>query len=842
MHRPFFILFLSCLGFTTFADKPNVLFIAIDDLRPALGCYGDQTAITPNIDRLASRGTVFQRAYCQEAVCSPSRLSLITGRRPDSIKVWDLATHFRESLPDIVTLPQHFKKNGYHTQAIGKILHGGGKPSTDPPSWSVDPMHDRTRSAEVRYATKANLAGKGLKRAASESADVPDNTYIDGIVCDDSLIAMEKLKEQDKPFFLAVGFRKPHLPFCAPSKYWDLHDRKDIPVPVTSDFPENSPELATRSWRELEGYTDIPEDGQLTAAKIQELRHGYYACVSYIDAQVGRLLKKLDDLDLTRNTVICLWGDHGFHLGEQGLWTKANNYELSTRVPLILVTPNHPSPGNQSNALVEFVDVYPSLVEACGLTMPKGLEGISFLPLLKAPDLAWKKAAFSQYPRPFEGNRHKRHGDIMGRTIRTHAARYVEWKEWESNKVVARELYDHESDPNEMKNIAGEETGQKRVLRLSRLLNQGWKQALPTTNVPVFQAGTEGYNIFRIPATVRAANGDLLVFCEAREGGDASTIDLVMKRSNDHGQTWGPLQVVMKSGDFTSYFKDTPPPITVGNPAPVVDLLSQKHPGRIWLPFTLENDQVFTTYSDDHGKTWSPHREITASVKRDHWAWYATGPVHSIQIQRGRHKGRLVIPCDHRVRGTDHKGAHVVFSDDHGETWEIGAVDETYEDGLEANETTVAELNDGTLLFNTRNQKGKAPGTRGVAWSRDGGLTFESGDTNWKQFKPELGAMDPPVVQCALLRVSDNLILFSGPDENGPSGKSRSDLRIRWSDDEGQTWKDGPMIHVGPAAYSDMVNLDEHHVGIVYECGDPNQRSSYKRIDFKVLDLELVLE
>ena len=294
----------------------------------------------------------------------------------------------------------------------------------------------------------------------------------------------------------------------------------------------------------------------------------------------------------------------------------------------------------------------------------------------------------------------------------------------------------------------------------------------------VFQAGESGYKVFRIPAVIRAGNQDLLAFCEARQGGDASEIDLVLKRSVDGGKTWQPIQVVQESGDFRSLFSDDVPAITIGNPAPVVDRLDPDHPGRIWLPFTLENDRVFVVFSDDHGQTWSPRREITESVKRPTWGWYATGPVHSIQIQRGPHRGRLVIPTDHRIGegGKDRGalGAHAVLSDDHGATWRLGAIDATYEDGLNANETTVVELADGTLYFNTRDQNGNAPGTRGETWSTDGGESFDSRDTKWKSFRPTSVVLDPPVVQCALLGVSDQLILFSGPDASGPSGH-RSD-------------------------------------------------------------------
>ena len=466
-------------GLASATAGPNVLFIAIDDLRPALGCYDDPVAITPHIDALAKRGTLFRRAYCQQAVCSPSRLSLLTGRRPDTIRVWDLGTHFRTALPDAITLPQHFKQNGYHVRSIGKILHGSGKPSRDTPSWSEPPIYDYVRDPAVRYATSKNLKGTGLKRNASESANVPDNTYIDGIVCDTAIQALDKIGNGKQPFFLAVGFRKPHLPFCAPEKYWKLYDRSSIPLPAPDKHPDDAPEFATRSWKELQGYRDIPSEGHISPAKVRELRHGYYACVSYIDALVGRLINHLFHLGIADNTVICLWGDHGFHLGEQGLWTKANNYELSTRVPLIIYQPGQPTNGIATDALVELVDVYPTLTDACSLSVPDGLEGISLIPLLSDPHRPWKAAAFSQYPRARKGHRHQTHGDIMGYTLRTDRFRYVEWVDWNSRNVLARELYDEQRDPHETQNLAMLSAYQHTVKELGNLLARGWQAARP---------------------------------------------------------------------------------------------------------------------------------------------------------------------------------------------------------------------------------------------------------------------------------------------------------------------------------------------------------------------------
>lgn len=483
MLKRFFILpfAIFIFHFGAHSAPQNVLFIAIDDLRPALGCYGDPVAITPNIDRLASRGTVFNRAYCQLAVCGPSRLSLLSGRRPDTIQVWDLNSHFRETLPDLITLPQHFKNNGYYTRSIGKIFHGSGAPMKDPPSWTEEPLYDSGRKHEWRYASEENRAVEKLKRSSTEAEDVTDRTFVDGLVCDAAETALATFKETGKPFFLGVGFRKPHLPFVAPKKYWDLYQRADIPKPVTNSHPTGAPEFALRTWNEIEGYTDIPKNlDAIPPEKVQELRHGYYACISYIDTLVGRLIDRLDQLALADNTIICFWSDHGFHLGEQGLWTKANNYELSARVPLILSVPGQMHSGSASQALVELVDLYPTLTELCGLPSSPDLEGLSLVPLLQDPNQAWKTAVFNQYPRDFTEIKHKRHGDVMGYSIRTERFRYVQWREWISGKIHVHELYDHQTDPSEMNNLAGHPKYASTLIQHQRRLDAGWKSAIPS--------------------------------------------------------------------------------------------------------------------------------------------------------------------------------------------------------------------------------------------------------------------------------------------------------------------------------------------------------------------------
>ncbi|MBZ0297370.1 MAG: sulfatase [Anaerolineae bacterium] len=477
---------------------PNVLFIAVDDLRTALGCYGDPNAITPNIDRLATRGMVFENAYCQQAVCNPSRASLMTGLRPDTIKVWDLKSHFRQELlperadlpqfstgthfrdarPDVVTLPQLFKQHGYQARSSGKIFHGSPE-MQDPESWSAPAVYNVIMKRDDGYVLPENhgpetLAWPGPKMAATECADVPDNAYGDGKVTDAALEILAEMK--DGPFFLAVGLRKPHLPFSAPKRYWDLYDRNQISSPDHPTRPHGIPDYAWHNSKELRGYNDIPDQGPLSDERVRQLRHGYYACVSFMDAQVGKLLDALDTHGLTENTVIVLWGDHGYHLGEKALWCKTTNYELDTRAPLILSVPGQEKSGQRTQALVEFVDIYPTLADCCNLPVPNHLEGISLLPLLNDPERPWKKAAFSQFPRPWT---YRGQPEVMGYTARTADYRYTEWQDFETHAVLARELYDHQQDTAEVQNVAEDPSYRAVVETHHGILQAGWRAALP---------------------------------------------------------------------------------------------------------------------------------------------------------------------------------------------------------------------------------------------------------------------------------------------------------------------------------------------------------------------------
>lgn len=466
------------------SPRPNVLFIAADDLRNDLGCYGNSLVKTPNFDRLAKRAVLFQRAYCQQALCNPSRASLLTGRRPDTLRIWDLPTHFRSTRPDVVTLPQHFKQHGYFTQNIGKLFHNFRQTiQGDPDSWSVPAVmhfdsHGNDRPV-VAGALPPNLA-TDLK---CERRDVPDEAYFDGRVAKLAVEALRTLKGKPQPFFLAVGFWKPHSPFNAPQRYWDLHPRDAVPMPKPPAWPTDAPRLAWHDSREILGLparTVNPE-------AVREMRHGYLANISYLDAQLGKVLEELDRLGLAANTIIVFWSDHGYHLGEQTLWAKTSNFELDARVPLLIAVPKPSAAGVQTNALVELLDLYPTLVELCGLPLPRGLDGMSLVPVLKDPNARVKAAAMTQHPRPAYYDREpSKAPTAMGYSVRTEHFRYTEWRDWKSGATAARELYDHRADPDETHNLVASPKHATDVKEcaavlaaLRPLVRPGWKPGAP---------------------------------------------------------------------------------------------------------------------------------------------------------------------------------------------------------------------------------------------------------------------------------------------------------------------------------------------------------------------------
>ena len=504
----------SLLGLLSFSPiiaqektKPNVLFIAVDDLKPLLGCYGNTLVKTPNIDRLGKMGTVFLNNYCQQAVCGPTRASLLTGMRPDYTKVRDLKTKMRDMNPDIVTLPQYFMSQGYTTSGVGKIFHPSCvDKKVDPQSWSVPfffpkdsdyangaPVKKHYQSPELKAleATEdaAPIDEKEKKKAkkedldedggssrgpAFECLDLPDNAYEDGVT---ALIAEKqiiKLSKEKKPFFMAVGFHKPHLPFVSPKKYWDLYNRQDMPVAEFQEQAANGKDFEYQNSGELSSYSGVKEFAKntdksvnkigLTIEKQKELVHAYYAAVSYTDAQVGILLNTLEKLGTLNNTIIILWGDHGWHLGDHDMWGKHTNFEQATKAPLIIAAPGL-KPG-QSKSMTEFVDVFPTLCELSGGEVPAYLEGKSLVPVMKNNKVSVKEYAMSQYPRKMPKTDIKKEDGkvkLMGYSMRTSQYRYTVWlknftsdQPYSVDKVYTLELYDYAKDPQEKVNVAND--------------------------------------------------------------------------------------------------------------------------------------------------------------------------------------------------------------------------------------------------------------------------------------------------------------------------------------------------------------------------------------------------
>ena len=439
--------------------RPNVLFIPVDDLRPQLYCYGRHQMVTPNIDRLAAGGIVFKQAYCQVPVCGATRASLLTGVRPNRNRFVTYHTKADQDLPGALTLPQHFRQNGYTTSSLGKVFHHVGDAAER--SWSSKPWRPAGRGWR-NYITEKNIAIAEANKHCGppfEMADVPDDVYYDGQIASKGIEELNRLSKEGNPFFLAVGFIKPHLPFNAPTRYWDLYKGDDINLAANPFRPSGAPDEAMHNWGELRDYFNVPRRGPLPDGMDRQLVHGYYATTSYMDAQVGRLLKELDRLGLRDNTIVVLWGDHGWQLGEHSLWCKHCNFDTSLNAPLIVSAPGIAGE-KQSGALVEFVDVYPTLCELSGLPLPDHLEGTSFVPLLEESKRPWKKAAFSRYH--------------AGDSIRTEQHLYTEWTDNQGN-ATARMLYDHNVDPAENANIAELADNADLVQRLSKMLHKGWE-------------------------------------------------------------------------------------------------------------------------------------------------------------------------------------------------------------------------------------------------------------------------------------------------------------------------------------------------------------------------------
>ncbi|MEO1075763.1 MAG: sulfatase [Bacteroidota bacterium] len=466
------------------AERPNVLFILVDDLRPALGAYGDQRAITPHLDAFAETAVLFERAYIHQAICAPSRAHLMTGLRPEALGWYDIGPRVSETHPDHTTLPQRFREAGYTTVAVrGKVYHHG---DDDPEGWTRRVETEREgglrgfMSEEGRALEARPGSQRGGRGPAWERADAPDSLYRTTRVAEAAIDELAGLAEADAPFFLAVGFRKPHLAFIAPEWAWATHDTTDWSPPPNAAPPDGMPEIAATTFGELRRYAKTPAEGPVPDSTARRLRQGYYAATTFVDHEFGRILDALDAEGLADNTIVVVWGDHGYKLGEYGLWVKHTHFEVDNRIPLLVRAPGHGIAGARVPGLVETVDVYPTLADLAGLDGPDAfpdtpVQGTSFVPLLADPERPWKRAAFWHYPR-FLGDTTR---TTIGRSVRTERVRYTEWTHLASGEVVARELYDHDVDPLETRNVADDPAYAALAREAAAALAAGPDAALP---------------------------------------------------------------------------------------------------------------------------------------------------------------------------------------------------------------------------------------------------------------------------------------------------------------------------------------------------------------------------
>lgn len=470
------------------SSRPNILLILVDDLKPAIRSFGDRTAVTPNIDRLVARGVRFDHAYANQSVCAPSRFNLMLGSRSTSSGIYDFGSNLRDVYPNAVTLPQYLQAAGYHTESMGKVYHIGHGTHDDKRGWSVPHHKDHV----IEYVLKESTGGKPTREealfnevpvedvenpgpyartlargAAWERADVPDDAYADGRTADHAISRLQAMKGAAQPFFLAVGFARPHLPFSVPDRYWRMYDPARLPIAPFQQPPVGAPDYAGKAGGEIAAYREVPEGpvpgSQYPVSLQRQLVHGYYAGVSYTDAQIGKVLDALDRSGMAKNTIVVLWGDHGYHLGDHGYWTKHTNYEQAVHIPLVVAGPGIRRGVEHTPA--ETVDIYPTLAALSGQARPAGpqpIDGIDLSPALHGTVKPLRPFAYHAYTRPGR----------IGQAIRTERYRLVRWTDLKSGQADV-ELYDYRADPLERRNLAAAEPEQ--VKRLSALL-----QAEPT--------------------------------------------------------------------------------------------------------------------------------------------------------------------------------------------------------------------------------------------------------------------------------------------------------------------------------------------------------------------------
>lgn len=454
--------------------KYNVLFIASDDLANAMQTFSNPMVKTPNLERLAQRGVTFNYAHTQFPLSGPSRASLMTGLRPDRTEVFDIYTDFRNNIPDAITLPQLFEKNGYYTARVGKIYHAGvpndiGLNGTDDAqSWRVryNPIgKDKTEERNVTNYTPF-IPSLGGALCFMSMDNTTDDELTDGMVANTAVMLMRNVvnnRKKKEPFFIAAGFYRPHCPYIAPKKYFDMYPIENIKLPERSATDwDNKPEAA---------MYNKPLNWGLNEDQQKKILQSYYASVTFMDAQVGKLLDGLDELGIADNTIIVFWSDHGYNLGEHGQWMKQSLFDQATRTPLIISIPGMKANGEKTDSHIEFIDIYPTIAEACGLQCPSGLDGVNLKPMLNDVKTSWDRPAFSMVRRPntIPGKKVDRY--FFGRSVRYENFRYTEWDEGKEGF----ELYDYSVDPNEFNNLANNKKYAKEQSKLQKMLHDSYK-------------------------------------------------------------------------------------------------------------------------------------------------------------------------------------------------------------------------------------------------------------------------------------------------------------------------------------------------------------------------------
>lgn len=823
MTRTWFAALLCCLAVSATSgavEKPNVLFLFADDQRAdTIRAHGNPHIQTPNLDRLAAAGVSFHRNYVfggnSGAVCVPSRAMLMSG------KTWfqiDTAT-----LRDVRLLPEHLQQHGYTTFGTGKWHNG-------PAAW----LRAFQRGKTIMFGGMSDHTKVPVRDLGPDGKLTPERWGDDfsSRLFADSAIEFLRSHDGQQPFFAYVAFTAPHDPRQPPLEYRQPYYR-NLPPPPPNFLPQLPFDNGMMNGGRDENLGAWPR----TEAVIRDQLAEYYGLITHMDEQIGRILTTLQETGHAENTIVIFAADNGLALGSHGLLGKQSVFEHSMRTPLIITGPGIPR-GQSTSAFTYLFDLFPTLCDVLGLEPPADLAGQSLRPL-------------------WDGSRDRVRDTVFLPFLQIQRAiRDERWKLITYPRIGYAQLFDLEQDPHETTNVAERPENAPHLARLRGqmqawqqrvgdplVLPQNWSYTPPAIDLTgkerepdpwqpswvvekyfgsgavtsvesrfdrqvLWKSGVDGYHTYRIPALLVTPRQTVLAFCEGRKtgAGDHGDLDLLVKRSPDGGRTWSAHQIVHEEGGDAK--------VTIGNPCPVVD----RRTGTIWLPFCRENREVFITSSRDEGRTWSAPRNLSASVVKPDWDWVATGPGIGIQLTHGPQAGRLVIPCDHKRQlksASPEWNSHMMFSDDGGETWQIGAPIQAG-----GNECQIVERSDGTLLVNTRMQ-GNFQGRRGTATSSDGGV-------NWTAIEHEQ-QLPCPKCQASLIAYpaarpgEPGWFLFSNPRppasaDGKPSG-ARVDLTVRASRDEGRTWSLTRQLHSGPSAYSSLARLDDGTILCLYEGG-----------------------